>query len=173
MSTLLSEAQTASADELDIAVKGAQFLEDIEPPALPAQRIVRSFLFQATYGRLVRGQNVADALETQIATHAEKTHTETPQAEQTLAQVRQIAIYIDANAPQIATEIGKLTTRKNHNQTSLVNRCILTMAMAELAVAGELTPAQIINEAVEMAKVYSDDNSVGFVNGLLRKFANS
>ena len=155
------------ADELDVAVKGAEFLEDIEPPAMPAKRVARCFLFQATYGLLVREQKAADTLEALIATHTEPLPTDT------LALIRQIATHIDANLSQIADTIGKLTTRKNQNQTSLVNRCILTMAMAELAVASEAEPALIINEAVEMAKVYSDDNSVGFVNGVLRNFANS
>ena len=53
-------------------------------------------------------------------------------------------------------------------QLAIVDRSILRLALYELgALEGEAPPKVIINEAVELAKVYGGDSSPRFVNGVL------
>ena len=49
----------------------------------------------------------------------------------------------------------------------LIDRNILRMATFELYFGEDLAPAIIINEAIEIAKKYSGDQSAAFINGIL------
>lgn len=54
------------------------------------------------------------------------------------------------------------------NRMSAVDRSILRMATYELVFSPEKTPVPaIIDEAIELAKKYSTENSSKFINGLL------
>jgi len=68
-------------------------------------------------------------------------------------------------------EIDALLAEHSHNwrveRMSLVDRNILRIAVFELRFSDE-APAQVaINEALEIAKRYSVDESVSFINGIL------
>jgi len=52
-----------------------------------------------------------------------------------------------------------------------IDRCILRMAIFELTRRPEVPTAVILDEAVELAKTYSTDDSGRFVNGLLSAVA--
>lgn len=69
-------------------------------------------------------------------------------------------------------EIDKMVSAYAKNWTvdrmSAVDRSILRMATYEMVFSPEKTPiAAIIDEAIELAKKYSTDNSGKFINGLL------
>ena len=69
-------------------------------------------------------------------------------------------------------EIDKLVSAYAKNWTisrmSAVDRSILRMATYEMVFSKERTPVPaIIDEAIELAKKYSTDNSSKFINGLL------
>jgi N utilization substance protein B len=51
----------------------------------------------------------------------------------------------------------------------VVDRCILRMATYELFYLIDIPPAVSINEAIELAKVYSTEDSPKFINGVLDK----
>lgn len=53
---------------------------------------------------------------------------------------------------------------------SKVDLSIVRLAITEILYIDSLTPAISINEAVNLAKKYSDDESALFVNGLLGEF---
>ena len=53
---------------------------------------------------------------------------------------------------------------------SKVDLSIVRLAITEILYIDSLTPAISINEAVNLAKKYSDDESAVFVNGLLGEF---
>jgi N utilization substance protein B len=53
------------------------------------------------------------------------------------------------------------------DQVAAVDRTILRIATWELAVSGETPTKVVINEAVELAKMYGSDNAPRFVNGVL------
>lgn len=50
---------------------------------------------------------------------------------------------------------------------ALVDRLILRLAAYELLHEPETPPAVVINEALELARTFSSDDSIGFVNGVL------
>lgn len=53
-------------------------------------------------------------------------------------------------------------------QLAIVDRCILRLALYELGATASDTPLKVvINEAVELAKLYGSDSSPRFVNGVL------
>lgn len=68
-------------------------------------------------------------------------------------------------------EIDRLIEQKTLNwkleRLSRVDRCLLRLGIFELLHRPETPPAVVINEAVELAKVYGDEKSGGFVNGVL------
>ena len=50
---------------------------------------------------------------------------------------------------------------------ALVDRLILRLAVFELRHEPETPPAVVINEAIELARTFSGDEAVGFINGVL------
>jgi len=50
---------------------------------------------------------------------------------------------------------------------AVIDRLILRMAAWELRHCDETPPAVVIDEAVELARTFSTDDSVRFVNGVL------
>ncbi len=57
-------------------------------------------------------------------------------------------------------------------QVAIVDRNILRIALWEFAVYGKTPLKVVINEAVELAKVYGSDSTPRFVNGVLGSLAN-
>lgn len=70
--------------------------------------------------------------------------------------------------PQIDTLVSKYARNWTIDRMSVVDRSILRMAAYELVYSREKTPVPaVIDEAIELAKKYSTDNSGKFINGLL------
>lgn len=53
------------------------------------------------------------------------------------------------------------------DRMALVDRLILRLAVFELRHEPDTPPAVVINEAIELARTFSGDESVGFINGVL------
>ena len=88
--------------------------------------------------------------------------------EDTFAFCKDLALGAIANLP----EIDKILALKAKNwavdRMSAVDRSILRMATYEIAFSEDNAPiAAIIDEAIELAKKYSTENSGKFINGLL------
>jgi len=68
-------------------------------------------------------------------------------------------------------EIDDLLAEHSHNwrveRMSLVDRNILRIAVFELRYSDDAPPRVAINEALEIAKRYSIEESVSFINGIL------
>ncbi len=62
--------------------------------------------------------------------------------------------------------IARLSTSWEFDRLAVVNVCILELAIFEL-LDGRNKPAVVINEAVELAKTFSEPASARFVNGVL------
>ncbi|MGH8630214.1 MAG: transcription antitermination factor NusB, partial [Burkholderiales bacterium] len=75
-----------------------------------------------------------------------------------------------AEAEALKTEIVPLLDRKVE-QLSPVERGILLLAAWELKHAPEIPFRVVINEAVELAKVYGGTDGYKYVNGVLDKLA--
>jgi N utilization substance protein B len=53
------------------------------------------------------------------------------------------------------------------SQLSIVDRSLLRLAIYELTIENISPPKVVINETVELAKLYGSDNSFKFINGVL------
>ncbi|AUC61243.1 N utilization substance protein NusB [Cyanobacterium sp. HL-69] len=90
------------------------------------------------------------------------------------AQVREYAIELITTVNRRQGEINQMLDDVmidwKLNRLSLIDGNILRIAVAEMAFL-QIEPKVAINEAVEMAKTYSDDDGFRFINGVLRKIS--
>ena len=77
------------------------------------------------------------------------------------------------NITQIDEMISKYAQKWKISRMAGVDRNLLRLAVYELLFAQEKLKANIvINEAIEIAKIYGNDDSSRFINGILGKIAN-
>ncbi len=69
--------------------------------------------------------------------------------------------------PAIDPLIAETTERWRPERMAVVDRLILRMAVCELLRDPETPPAVVINEALELARTFSTEESVKFINGML------
>lgn len=87
------------------------------------------------------------------------------------AQARNFAWELTAgvwdNKAKLDEVIGKFSTHWKVGRIAKIELTILRLAVYEMLL-GEDTPVKVaINEAVELAKTFGDENSKNFVNGIL------
>ena len=118
---------------------------------------------------------VKDALElTQAAINRLGEIIEIPEFVQ-LANQQQVREYaleligtVHRRRQEIETQIKEVLVDWQFNRISKIDRDILTIAVAEIVFLQ--TPAKVaINEAIELAKQYSDEDGHRFINGVLRR----
>jgi len=68
---------------------------------------------------------------------------------------------------EIDTLIQSVSEHWRLERMAVIDRNILRIAVFELLYEENITPAIIINEAIEIAKKYSNEEAAMFVNGLL------
>lgn len=81
--------------------------------------------------------------------------------------VRQYYTGIDEHLSEIDAIIGRNLKNWNFSRISKVALSLLRLAVYELCILKEIDPAIVINEAVEIAKVYSTQDDAGYINGVL------
>ena len=69
--------------------------------------------------------------------------------------------------PSIDTKIRESAVEWPLDKISKVDLAILRLATYELTVTKDEPPKVIIDEAIELAKAYGNDNSAKFINGVL------
>ncbi len=63
--------------------------------------------------------------------------------------------------------IADTTERWRPERMAVIDRLILRMAVGELLHAKDAPPAVVINEALELARTFSTEDAVKFINGML------
>jgi transcription antitermination factor NusB len=63
--------------------------------------------------------------------------------------------------------LGKISHHWRVNRMAVVDRNVLRLALFEMLVAHATPPIVVINEAIEIAKKFGNDDSGPFVNGIL------
>lgn len=118
---------------------------------------------------------VEDAIKnTQTAINHLATAVELPEFVQlsNQSEVRHYATELIRTVQSKRAEIDELLTEVLFNwqlsRVTRIDRDILRMAVAEIQYIGQ-SPQIVINEAVELAKRYSDDEGRRFINGVLRR----
>ncbi|MBN1354566.1 MAG: transcription antitermination factor NusB [Candidatus Omnitrophica bacterium] len=74
---------------------------------------------------------------------------------------------VSQNITDIDSVISKCATNWQIQRMAIIDRNILRLSTFELLFAKDIPPKVSINEAIEMAKKYGDNDSSKFVNGVL------
>ncbi len=86
------------------------------------------------------------------------------------AYVKDTFIKCVASVSELDEAIKKYAVRWKISRISKITKSVLRLGVYELTFT-ETPPKVIINEAVELAKIYGEDKASGFVNGILNNFA--
>ena len=74
-----------------------------------------------------------------------------------------------ANTPQIDLILQEHVQNWKLNRMSATDRCVLRLATYELLFSTETPAAVVMDEAIELGKKFSTENSGRFINGILDK----
>ena len=74
---------------------------------------------------------------------------------------------VHAELEQLDERIAKAANRWRIERMAIVDRNVLRMALYEMELEPRTPAAVVIDEAIEVARRYSNEESVSFVNGVL------
>ncbi len=74
---------------------------------------------------------------------------------------------VDLHQSEIGDEIATHATNWRQERIARIDGLILRLALAEILYQEDVPVRVSIDEAIELAKLYSTENSFGFVNGIL------
>ena len=92
-------------------------------------------------------------------------------SEEAVAYATTLVEGVQEHAPEIDSLIDKSAERWAIERMPVVDKNLLRMGVFELLWMPEVPTAVVINEAVELAKSLSTDESGRFVNGILGRIA--
>lgn len=92
---------------------------------------------------------------------------------QVLPEIKEFASNVARGVAGQICELDKIITKYADNWTikrmAVIDRNVLRLAVYELMFMDDIPPKVSINEAIDLAKKYSDADSGKFVNGILDK----
>ncbi|MEU1278402.1 transcription antitermination factor NusB [Streptomyces sp. NPDC005805] len=132
---------------------------------MAARNKARKRAFQILFEADQRGASVQDVLADWVR-HARSDDRQPPVAEYTMDLVEGYAQHSDRIDELIATYAVGWTL----DRMPVVDRNILRLGAYELVWVDGTPDAVVIDEAVQLAKEFSTDESPSFVNGLLGRF---
>lgn len=94
-----------------------------------------------------------------------------PPSAEVLAYARKLVESVQEHHADVDVLITRYADRWAIDRMPIVDRSLVRMALCEVLWGGDIPVAVAINEAVELAKSYSTDDSGRFVNGLLGRIA--
>lgn len=127
--------------------------------SLPPRRRGRALAFQALFELDATGHNVDDVLGTLF----DGSELGPSREEFT----RTLVAGVQDNCKDLDVHIQRFAPAWPVDQLSLVDRCLLRLAVYELTIGGDTSPKIVINEAVELAKLFGGESSPRFINGVL------
>jgi transcription antitermination protein NusB len=90
-----------------------------------------------------------------------------PPAEEVRAFAGGLAVETVRRLDAIDALIAETAERWRPERMAVVDRLILRMAVCELTRDDQTPPAVVINEAIELGRTFSTEESVKFINGML------
>jgi transcription antitermination protein NusB len=134
---------------------------------VPSRRKTREFVLQVLFAADVQGKNPCDVFAIVEANFAED-------PDETLRMDRVVKEFAFKLVHTVASEgasidavVGRLSHHWKLYRMNRVDRCILRMAIAEMAAFPEIPPSVTLNEAVDLGKKYGAEQSAAFINGIL------
>lgn len=88
-------------------------------------------------------------------------------SEEAESYLRRIVQTVEKHRDEIDRVLKRNLKRWRLERVTFIDRAILRMGCAELLFFADVPPKVVINEAVEIAKKFGDDNAGKFVNGVL------
>jgi N utilization substance protein B len=126
---------------------------------MPSRRHARELALQALYGAEVGHREPAEMIDETVGSRAEP---------ETRTFVRDLVLGTLENIDESDAIIGPLLEGWTLDRLPTIDRIVLRMSMFELRHLPTPKPV-VINEAVELAKKFSTEDSGRFVNGVLSK----
>ncbi|HPF70906.1 MAG TPA: transcription antitermination factor NusB [Candidatus Krumholzibacteria bacterium] len=124
----------------------------------------REIVLQSLYASLISGAALQDTLADQLSRRES--------ADDTALFARDLAIKLAAHKADLDAWLRTLVARGwNPDRVGMLERVILTIGLAELRYSPDVPWRVVINEAVELARRYCEDEAIGFVNGVLDRAA--
>ncbi|MGW7520653.1 transcription antitermination factor NusB [Streptomyces sp. NPDC054796] len=129
---------------------------------MAARNKARKRAFQIIFEADQRGSAVTDVLADWIRL-ARSDDRQPPVSEYTMELIEGYA----QNAPRIDELISTYSVGWTLDRMPVVDRCILRLGAYELIWSDETPDAVVIDEAIQLAREFSTDESPTFINGLL------
>ena len=123
------------------------------------RRIVREKVMQALYAFELSHEPIEFILD-QIAAPLKKD-------KETFEFARTLAMKVLESAPEIDSIIRTRVEHWEFSRLAIIDMVILRIAICELLYFDDIPPKVSINEAIEIARIYSTEKSDKFVNGVL------
>ncbi len=133
---------------------------------MSARTKARKRALDLLYGADLRSGTIADA----VATEALRAESE-PSRMASWEYARMIAVGVDDHQSEIDEYIETYAQGWTINRMPALDRAIVRIGIWELAFNPEIPDGVAISEAVDAARLYSTEDSAGFVNGLLGRIA--
>ncbi|MDP9018616.1 MAG: transcription antitermination factor NusB [Candidatus Eremiobacteraeota bacterium] len=131
---------------------------------MPTRRMARELALQALFSVEVGHREPADVLEETFA------HAGSNSAQRTF--IKDLVFGTLEHGEQSDEEVIPLLQGWTIERLPTIDRLLLRMAMFEIRHRPETPRPVVINEAVELAKKFSTENSGRFVNGVLSSATN-
>jgi len=128
----------------------------------------RSVALQVLYESDLVGHLLEIALDNRLS---EEREAKNPLDESLILFVCDISRGVWRIASKLDTYIAQYAPEWPIDQVAVIDRNIIRMALWEFAVEGHTPLKVVINEAVELAKMYGSDSAPRFVNGVLGSLA--
>lgn len=91
--------------------------------------------------------------------------------EQQLKYIRTVVAGVYEHGPELDSYIQKYSVGWNFSRISMMASAIMRICLYELLYMPEVPRSAAINEAVNIAKKYEDQDVVAFINGILGSFS--
>lgn len=128
-----------------------------------SREVAMELLFQISINK----DNVAELLENF------QENTDYDMKEIDMEYIQRILNGVVNNVENIDNTIEKFLINWKLNRVSKINLAILRLCIYEMLYENDIPDKVSINEALELAKKYSEDKSVPFLNGVLDKIIKS
>ena len=123
----------------------------------------RELLVQAIYASSVGGGDLQDCVDDQLERR--------DASAETADFVRPLADLIARNRADLDNGLDALLENWDPSRVGQVDRAICRLAMAELRYSLDVPVNVVLNEACELARLYGDEGTVKFINGLMDRAA--
>ncbi len=134
--------------------------DDVYHASAPgSRRRGREIALQALYALELSGESVAKVIRDVLGFHEEDSVIRD--------FARDVVLKATGHHDELDAHIQRHVTNWDFDRIAIIDRIVLRMAICEFLFFFDIPPKVSIDEAIEMSKLYSTDQSGRFVNGIL------